>query len=329
MGFKKTILLLFVFGVLKSQLFATQYLYTKYTAGFSYEKGVSQDPFYRTVNNAGSMVNAYKAKERKGENPEFERRGSGMGSIKIDFFFPEKILSGSSFLLKCKIRKGDLKGAAWLTQQLPVNFDVVEPEVANAQTEYHRNTLNLMWEQVPNDSIIEINYKVLVNQSYGYLPISTVLYFGESGEEYLFDTHVLIDKVRPGKDLIVTDLSDDLPEKDTCLSFIALDKLTGHKSNEMFDKNTQINNFDNKIYSIQILAMKCNCDQLKLLKDKYNIDKEISIAESQNWTTYTIGKFKTVEEAYFYLNKLRGRGMAEAFIVGFKNDDNGMALLNQ
>ncbi|NOX47809.1 MAG: SPOR domain-containing protein [Chlorobi bacterium] len=136
-----------------------------------------------------------------------KRRGKGKGGysfrINLEYDLPEKIISGSTFQFKCKISKGDLTGSAKLTQRLPIGFDIVESVIGGAKTKYSNYTLNLIWDEVPVDSIIEISYNVVVNRSYGYLPISSILYFEETGKKYLFNTHVLVDKEQPAEDLIV------------------------------------------------------------------------------------------------------------------------------
>lgn len=136
-----------------------------------------------------------------------KKRGKGKGEysfrIGLEYDLPEKIISGSSFLFKCTISKGDLMGSAKLTQRLPVGFDIVESVVGNAKTNYSNYTLSLVWDQIPADSVFEISYNVVVNRSYGYLPISSILYFEETGKKYLFNTHILVDKERPASDLVV------------------------------------------------------------------------------------------------------------------------------
>ncbi len=136
-----------------------------------------------------------------------KRRGKGKGEysfrINLEYDLPDKIISGSTFLFKCRISKGDLIGSAKLKQRLPIGFDIVESVIGNAKTSYSNYTLSLLWDEVPADSIFEISYNVVVNRSYGYLPISTILYFEETGKKYLFNTHVLVDKEQPAEDLIV------------------------------------------------------------------------------------------------------------------------------
>jgi hypothetical protein len=135
------------------------------------------------------------------------RKGKGRGEysfrINLEYDLPEKIISGSTFQFKCKISKGDLMGSAKLTQRLPIGFDIIESVIGNAKTKYSNYTLNLIWDEIPIDSIIEISYNVVVNRSYGYLPISSILYFEETGKKYLFNTHVLVDKEQPAEDLVV------------------------------------------------------------------------------------------------------------------------------
>ncbi len=324
MNFSKTFLLVFVFGMFNVQLQAKVPSRHFFDSGNSpvhrHDKGIARENVAGPSKGVGPAEKRTSSKRGEVGDPGLENKGS-KESIKLDYYFPGQILTGSSFLLKCKINKGAVKGPVWLSQQLPVHFEIAEPIITNAETDYKGNTLNLMWEKVTNDSIIEIGYRVFVNQSYGYLPISTVLYFAETGEEYFFGTHVLIDKVRPKKE----PTSPGLPKGDPCLAFVPLTGLTAEGN--IPKKDNQRTGPVDDFYSVQILALKCDCADAKLLKDKYKIEKEIFVEESQNWTIYTIGKFQTVKEAFQYLRKIRKKGLTDAFIIGFRDNADGMAAM--
>jgi hypothetical protein len=324
MNFSKAFLLVFAFGMFNVQLQASvpfrDFLNSGNPSSQCHDKGFAHEKIPGLSKSVGLVDNGKSSKKREVGDPGLENQGN-RESIELNYYFPRQILTGSSFLFKCKINKGAIKGPVWLSQQLPLHFEIAEPMIANAETDYNGNSLNLVWDNIANDSIIEIGYRVFVNQSYGYLPISTVLYFAETGEEYFFDTHVLIDKVRPKKE----PTTPDLPKGDPCLAFVPLTDLTsGEAMTNLDNQNTRaIDDF----YSIQILALKCNCTNPKLLKDKFNIDKEVFVEESQNWTIYTIGKFQTVKEVSLYLRKIRKKGLTDAFIVGFRENGGGMAAM--
>jgi hypothetical protein len=183
-----------------------------------------------------------------------KRRGKGKGGysfkINLEYDLPEKIISGSTFLFKCRISKGDLTGTAKLTQRLPIGFDIVESVIGDAKTMYSNYTLNLIWDEVPVDSVFEISYNVVVNRSYGYLPISSILYFEETGKKYLFNTHILIDKEQPAEDLVVY----NPPEKKADIILVETVK-PGNKSGVMPTKKYTTSTNNNQGHSSQALVV--------------------------------------------------------------------------
>ncbi|RLD60393.1 MAG: hypothetical protein DRJ05_04715 [Bacteroidetes bacterium] len=265
-----------------------------------------------------------------------KRRGKGKGGysfkINLEYDLPEKVMSGSTFLFKCKITKGDLKGLAKLTQRLPMGFDIVESAIGEAKTKYSNYTLNLVWDEVPMDSVIEISYNVVVNRSYGYLPISSILYFEETGKKYLFNTHVLVEKDQPPEDLIVY----VPPEKKTKTNTAVIKKtekepipevnanyVPTHKPITVSPASTTIEkpieNGKGITYSIQILALMYNNVEPENLNWRYNIPEKIKVEKYQNWRKYTVGDFSSINEAKVYLKTIRDKGLIDAFIVGYED----------
>ena len=275
-----------------------------------------------------------------------KRRGKGGNSIGInlEYDLPEKVMSGSTFLFKCKITKGDLKGMAKLTQRLPIGFDIVESVIGGAKTKYSNFTLNLVWDEIPVDNIIEISYNVVVNRSYGYLPISSVLYFEETGKKYLFNTHVLVDKEQPAEDLIVHDQSPTIESNDAGKIFVETVN-TGKKSDTMpkekyavttdkdeipetntgsIAKKSNVEksagaNSQQTVYSIQILALMYNNVKPETLKRKYHISDNVKLERFNNWRKYTVGHFTSLSEAKASLENIKQKGLKDAFIVGYKD----------
>ncbi|RLD62301.1 MAG: hypothetical protein DRJ05_00770, partial [Bacteroidetes bacterium] len=108
-----------------------------------------------------------------------------------------------------------------------------------------------------------------------------------------------------------------------CITFVALSNLSGRETKSIgcFEEKPQHDISGNKVYSIQIFALKYDCNNPYSLKERYNIDQEIIVDDSYNLRKYTIGKFNTVKEAYVYLKKMKDLGITEAFIIGLDDDN--------
>jgi hypothetical protein len=71
----------------------------------------------------------------------------------------------NSFMVQVAINKGDLKGVAKFTEQLPAGFTAVAIDNQGAKTNFADNTIQFSWDSLPADGIMNISFRVDVGAS--------------------------------------------------------------------------------------------------------------------------------------------------------------------
>lgn len=224
----------------------------------------------------------------------------------FEYDIPEKLYTGTVFIMHCVLHKGGLSGKLSLTQRLPNNFTILDINIPDAKTNTSHSTLTIEWDAMPPDSIIDLKYKIQINQQSGYLPIFTILRFQETGKRYVFDTHVDIDKIPVA--------GEPVSQKDIDAINKAIRETAKYAT--MASTAKPVNGI---VYRIQIMALKQHNYDPDYLKGKYNIDRTVKKERIDNWNKYIVGEFNTLEDAQQYRSELKGYGIIDAFIVKYKD----------
>ena len=152
--------------------------------------------------------------------------------INIEYILPDHIYSQETFEFQCLIHKKGFSGKAELMQILPIGLNLTD-SIFDGATRYNLQNyiLKLYWDDLSEDSIITINYHAQLDDIFGYLPITSVLYLEETGSEYTFDTNIFIEKeVQKPLDLIV---ANDNETTETTEAFETIDQQQGEDSEEL------------------------------------------------------------------------------------------------
>ncbi len=119
-------------------------------------------------------------------------------AINLTYVFPDKIFSGEDFEFQCIINKSNLTGKAELMQILPIGLHLNDSIFDGAdRSEFQNYILKAYWDDMPEDSLITINYHAHLDDIFGYLPVTSVFYIEKIGKEYTFDTNIFIEKEHP------------------------------------------------------------------------------------------------------------------------------------
>lgn len=257
------------------------------------ESGNKKDAYYYT--SIGLSYNFWEKKKREKIDvpPEIIAEEEKVDSIifervDLEYILPEVIESNSEFVLKCIVHKGRIDGFGELMQILPIGFNVVDTVIDDARFEFRNYTLNMYWDELPADSVFEVSYRVQVEDVYGNLPITSILYFDRTGQEYKFKRSVYVEKARP---VVVTD--DTIPE------VVEAPEIE---------------------FKVQVRAAYKAQIPLQRLANKYHLRDSIREDFVGNWYRYSIGSFATYAEAREYRDKvIKENKVYDAFVVAFRN----------
>jgi hypothetical protein len=255
-------------------------------------KGTADDMYYYTSLGLSYNFGSRKSKEPPPPPPEPEKDLLANTYVDLLYFFPSEITSMDSFTMRCKIYKGALQGKAELTQILPIGFMVTDTAIAGAKVEFKNYTLSLYWDELPKDSIFEVTYNVQLDKIYGTLPMVSILYIDTLNKEYRYKTDIFIKRKIVAEPIVV---EEPVIEED-----------------EMQSPSDKVE------FRIQIRAaykQKISTDSLARL---LSIENTIEEERINNWYKYSIGSFKTYDEARAYRKDLvKRRLLKDAFIIAY------------
>ena len=260
-----------------------------------YIRGGKGDAYYYTSLGVSYNFKIRQPKRTPAEQPLIAARPEDAYEnqvVDLRYYFPEDLESLDEFQMKCRIIKGHIDGRGELTQILPIGFNVTDTLIGNARTEFKNYTLTLYWDEVPSDSVFEISYNVKLDKIYGKLPMTSILYFTNTGEEHRFKTDVFIKRKIVAEPIAVV---EEKPKKD-----------------DMSSPSEKVE------FRIQLRASykkKLNPDDLA---KQFNIDKPIKEELVDGWYKYSVGSFKTYNEAKEYRKELvTVQKVQGAFIIAY------------
>ncbi|MCD4736135.1 MAG: outer membrane beta-barrel protein [Bacteroidales bacterium] len=256
--------------------------------------GKHNDAYYYT--SMGLSYNFWKKKprERIEVPPEIIAEVEEVDSIifervDLEYIIPDNIESNSEFQMKFIVHKGQIDGFGELMQILPIGFNVTDTVIDDARFEFRNYTLNMYWDELPADSVFEITYNVEVEDVYGNLPITSILYFDRTGKEYKFKRSIYIEKERPSvePDTIPEIVEEPVPEIE---------------------------------FKVQVRAAYKAMIPLQRLANKYHLRDSIREDFVGNWYRYSVGSFETYAEAREYRSVIiKEHKVYDAFVVAFRN----------
>ena len=263
----------------------------------AHESGPKKDAYFYT--SLGVSYNFGKKKRKEIVVPPIEYvEETSVDSLldtKVDlvYYIPKDVTSYDTFNLKFEIYKGALDGKAELTQVLPIGFNVLDTNIANTRVEFNNYMLSMSWDEMPEDSVFTISYRVALDRIYGNLPLTTILYIDRTGKEYKFKTNVWIERVRPQEEEVV---EEPVVEE------------------EIVEAGPEVE------FRVQVRAAYKAKIPLQRLANKYHLRDEIKEDYIGNWYKYSVGSFETMEEAKEYrAGIMKDHGVRDAFIVVFVN----------
>lgn len=261
----------------------------------AYERGGRNDAYYYTSLGVTYNFEIQKRKRKTitppvpANNPAFPYADY---PVLLEYFIPADLNSLDEFTLTCKIYKGPIDGKGELTQVLPIGFNVLDTNINNARTEFKNYTLSMYWDELPADSIMQISYRVKLDKIYGSLPMTSIVYFNKTGQEHKFKTDVFIKRKIIAEPIAV---AEEVP-----------------KEKEMTSPSEKVR------FELQVLAsykVALSADSLKKL---FDVERDIKMVKIDGWYKYSIGSFKTYEEAREYRKSINGkRNIKDPFIIAY------------
>ncbi len=259
------------------------------------KKGANNDAFYYSSLGINYKFSTKRKRKEVVIPPSIAEKSENKYSgtyINLAYIYPHELNSMDEFVMTSHISKGKIKGKAELTQILPIGFNVLDTIIGNARTKFRNYTLSLYWDELPADSAFDITYRVKLDKIFGSLPMTSILYFAETGEEYKFKTDIFIKRKITAEPIAV---EDELPTEE-----------------EMQSPSEKVE------FRIQLRAsynLRLSTDSLASI---FGLDEKITEEKIGRWYKYSVGSFKTYEEAKKYRSQINGQpGIKDPFIIAY------------
>lgn len=259
------------------------------------QKGSNNDAFYYTSLGINYKFSTKQQPKKVVIPPTIAEKSENKYSdtyINLAYIYPQELNSMDEFTMTSRISKGDIKGKAELTQILPIGFNVLDTVIGSAIMKFRNYTLSLYWNELPADTVFDITYTVQLDKIFGSLPMTSILYFDEIGEEYKFKTDIFIKRKIVAEPIVVV---DEKPSEE-----------------EMQSPSEKVE------FRIQLRAsynLRLSTDSLARI---FGLDEKITEEKIGRWYKYSVGSFKTYAEAKKYRSEINGKpGIKDPFIIAY------------
>ncbi len=243
----------------------------------------------------------------KAARPEEVKTDRPDSRIDVVCEFPESIRNGQTIDVKVKIIKGGFTGPVKLIQKYPEGFTPLEDLTKTQGFTFTNQNFIVDWDKLPSDSLVYYNYKVKVGERVtGTRTISGKLEYqeGKSGRAVRFNNTLFIET------------SNDAGEE-------GADKVEADKQSAPAAGRgniRQAKSLPGIEYRVQCGAFKENSQADTQLAAKHKITELIQEEHTGGWYKYTVGSFRSYEEAARYRDEFIARtGILSAFIVAYKD----------
>lgn len=275
-------------------------------------------PAFRTVqeNKVSDTPETRPAKVEKADNaPEVNRALTPEVNVFIDCDLPEIIRIGQIIDVKIRINKGNFTGQAKLIQKYPEGFTVIEGFQENNAISFTNQNLVIEWERLPVDSTVSFIYQVKVGETLtGSQTIPGRLEYQQTDgiKTVRFNKSVFIEK------------QEQAAEKEISINQLLKQYDSGEPSKSTPTAKRSIIKQSEPLpgieFRVQCGAFKENSKADIELASKYGITETIQEEYIDGWYKYTVGSFRTYEEASrFRQSFIERTKITTAFLVAYKD----------
>jgi hypothetical protein len=234
-------------------------------------------------------------------------------NVFVDCEVPETIKSGRTFDVKLRINKGNYKGPAKLIQKYPDGFTAIENFKNTHSFLFANQYVIIEWNQMPADSTVMYNYQVKVGETLtgSQTIIGKFEYQHEGAQTVRFNKSVFIDnpKQTGEKEMSINQLLKQYDSGDSTK--------TAPVRKGIIKQAQPLSGIE---FRVQCGAFRDKSQADTHLAAKYGITEIIQEEYTDEWYKYSVGSFRTYEEAARYRDSFMARtGILSAFIVAYKD----------
>lgn len=235
-------------------------------------------------------------------------------NIFVECDMPEYLQVGQVFDIHLRVNKGKYRGTAKLIQKYPEGFLVPDDSTKIDAYQFINQNAIFEWKQIPADSIVSCNYRMKAGENLqGNHTITGKLEYQEAGvtKSVRFNKTIFIDsnKLKEAKEEPVNQLIKQEEARDPAGKVPASKTII-----KPYEPLTGIE------FRVQCGAFRDKGQADIHLASKYGITETIREEYIDGWYKYTVGSFRTYEEAVKYRDRfIAVTRILSAFIVAYKD----------
>jgi hypothetical protein len=222
-------------------------------------------------------------------------------NIYVDCEMPEIVQAGQTIEVKLRINQGKYSGPAKLFQSYPDGFNEARDVSKSTLFSFNRSIVSIEWKKTPSDLSINYTYRINVgtNLSGNETIIGRFEYQEPDGTKTVyFNKTVFVENQRLANETKNVDLNS-----------------TSSRGN--IRKSEPLPGIE---FRVQCGAFKENDKADVQLAAKHNITEIIQEEFTGGWYKYTVGSFRSYDEAASYRDKFIARtGILSSFIVAYQD----------
>jgi hypothetical protein len=217
---------------------------------------------------------------------------------------------GSYVPVRIELTNTGLHDFARFYQDLPQGFSVKKGNTAGADFYWENNQVNFVWVKMPEDEIIRISYLAMADETLtGSFRLGGKLDYVIEGKERKSVEFIPV-LIRLDKDATVEENLDEFFQEEA-------------RENNVIQTETVVPEVQQKIeFRVQVVISSQHLTKAELeQRIKCQLKYGITILKTGNMYKYQSGAFKTYSEALVYLDELKSKGVNDAFIVAYRDDE--------
>jgi len=226
-------------------------------------------------------------------------------NVSTDINMPLVINSEETKNVTVTINKGNLTNSGEFNQSYPDGFMIEPLEIANGQMTYEVGKLSIKWNNLPQEEIIKIAYKIKTSD------IEAKTYSIPGSFVYTEENQI---KVKQFKNQIIVESSTP----------VATNEVPNQPSNTVskpIEQPEPSTSQTTKVvsgitYGVQVAAVYGGKMNPSGLQKQYKLNETVHESSYQGYSNYTIGNFKDYKEAEA---RRKGTNVRGSYIVAFKD----------
>lgn len=235
-------------------------------------------------------------------------------NVFIDCEMPETVQIGQTFEVRVRVNKGNYKGQAKMTQKYPEGFTALDDLTSGNSFSFINQIVTIVWEKMPADSTTTYLYRVKVGEALTGSQTIT--------GKFEYQQPDGLKTVRFNKSVFI-DSQKQADEKEVSINQLLKQYDSGEPSKTATATKGNIKQskpLDGIEFRVQCGAFRDNSQAETNLATKFGITEIIQEEFTDGWYKYTVGSFRTYEEASKYKDSFIARTrITSAFIVAYKD----------